>query len=261
MANGLELDQGQLGGPTVRALFRNLAVSRTAKPGANSELLALSSERKAVMSSGKRPGEPTPADTCDAQGAYNLPVLTGIILCGGRSTRMGADKGSLDFGGETMLARISRILSGVTGQVIIVGRRDQAGITTYDTVENEGPLGGIATALAASQTDLNLVVACDMPLIRPDVLERLVSMIGDADVCVAVNDEHASALCGVYRSRIAATAQALFDSGERRVMRLLDQVQTKRVEAALFRDLDPDLLTFKSLDTPDAYRDALKRLP
>jgi molybdopterin-guanine dinucleotide biosynthesis protein A len=75
---------------------------------------------------------------------------------------------------------------------------------------------------------------------------------------VAVVDGHASALCGVYRSRIATDAQALLDSGERRVMRLLDRVQTKRVDAAAFRDIDPDLRSFLSCDTPEAYQAALK---
>ena len=187
-------------------------------------------------------------------------MLTGIILCGGRSTRMGADKGSLAFGGETMLERITRILRGITNDLIIVGRRDQGAATVHDAIEDQGPLAGIAAGLNASTTDLNLVVACDMPLINPAVLRRLVAAIEDADVCVAVNDGHASALCGVYRARVAPTAQALFDSGERRVMRLLDQVQTKRVDAAVFRDIDPDLNTFKSCDTPDAYRSALRTL-
>ena len=89
-----------------------------------------------------------------------------------------------------------------------------------------------------------------MPLIKPEVLQRLVSLIDDHDACVAVADGHASALCGVYRSRIAPDAQALLDSGERRVMRLLDRVRTKRVDAAMFRDIDPDLETFISVDTP-----------
>lgn len=187
-------------------------------------------------------------------------MITGIILCGGRSTRMGADKGALPFGGETMLERITRILRGITTDVIIVGRRDQDAVTVQDAVEDQGPLAGIAAGLAASRTELNLVVACDMPLIHPEVLQRLATMIGDHDVCVAEADGHASVLCGVYRSRVAHAAQTLFDAGERRVMRLVDQVQTKRVDAALFRDIDPDLNTFKSCDTPEAYQSALETL-
>ncbi|MEO5741157.1 MAG: molybdenum cofactor guanylyltransferase [Vicinamibacterales bacterium] len=190
--------------------------------------------------------------------------VTAVVLCGGRSTRMGQDKGSLQFGDQTMLERILRIVRGIADDVIVVARRDQqvpASVTVvHDAVEDLGPLAGIASGLAASATDLNIVVACDMPLIKPEVLQRLLSMIGDHDACVAVADGHASALCGIYRSRIANDAQALLDSGERRVMRLLDHLQTKRVDAAVFRDIDADLETFISVDTPGKYADAVVRL-
>jgi molybdopterin-guanine dinucleotide biosynthesis protein A len=187
-------------------------------------------------------------------------ALTAIVLCGGQSTRMGSDKASLPFGNETMLERISRTVAEVADALIVVGRRDQDASTTYDAIEEQGPLAGIAAGLSASKTDLNVIIACDMPLIKPVVLQRLVSLIDNNDICVAVVDGHASALCGVYRSRIAGDAQALLDAGERRVMRLLDRVQTKRVDTAAFRDIDPNLDTFLSCDTPEAYRAALVRL-
>jgi molybdopterin-guanine dinucleotide biosynthesis protein A len=117
---------------------------------------------------------------------------------------------------------------------------------------------GIAAGLGASTSDVNVVVACDMPLIRPAVLGRLLELRGDADICLAVIDGHASPLCAVYRSAVAGVARDLLASGERRVMALLDRVQTKRVEAAVFRDLDPDLDSFVSCDTPEAYQ-KLKR--
>ena len=176
---------------------------------------------------------------------------------------MGQDKGSLPFGNESMLERIIRIAGEVAGDVIVVARTDQvvpsAVTVANDPVVDQGPLMGIATGLTASRTDFNIVIACDMPLINPLVLQRLVSMIEDDDACVAVVDGHASALCGVYRARLAKDAQALLDSGERRVMALLERVQTKRVDAAVFRDLDPNLDSFLSCDTPEAYRLALER--
>ena len=172
---------------------------------------------------------------------------------------MGQDKGSLPFGDETMMERIVRLVQDLADEVIVVGRRDQVGVTIHDAVEDQGPLSGIAAGLAASATDLNVVVACDMPLIRPAVLRRLLEAVDNNDACVAIIDGHASALCGVYRSRVAAEAQALLDSGERRMMRLLDRVQTKRVDAALLRDIDPELDTFVSVDTADKYQWALAR--
>ncbi|MDP2052016.1 MAG: molybdenum cofactor guanylyltransferase [Acidobacteriota bacterium] len=191
-------------------------------------------------------------------------TVTGIVLAGGLSTRMGRDKASLPFGTETLLERAIRIVGEVAGDVIVVARPDHAtppGIrVVHDPIANLGPLAGIAAGLSASHSDVNVVVACDMPLVRPEVLRRLIALREDADICVAVVDGHASPLCAVYRSSVAGVAQALLAGGERRVMALLDGVQTKRVEAALFRDLDPDLDSFVSCNTPEAYAAALVRL-
>ena len=196
--------------------------------------------------------------------------LTGIVLAGGRSTRMGQDKASLRFGHETLLARAIRIVGEVADEVIVVARpvedRDNPFLglpvrLVHDPIADLGPLAGIAAGLAASTSDLNLIVACDMPLIKPAVLRRLVELRGDADICVAVIEGHASPLCAVYRSSVAAAAQELLAAGERRVMRLLDQVQTKRVDAAMFRDLDPHLETFVSCNSPDELSAALKCRP
>lgn len=187
-------------------------------------------------------------------------ALTGIVLRGGRSIRMGRDKGALPLGDGTLIEHIVATLRTVSTDVLIVGRRDQEA-TVHDAIEDQGPLGGIAAGLAASKTDLNFVVACDMPLIKPAVLERLASLIGDDDICVAVVDGHASVLCGVYRSSVATHAQALLDAGERRVMRLLDRLKVQRVDAATLRDIDPDLETFTSVDTPEAYQKLTRTSP
>ena len=195
--------------------------------------------------------------------------MTGIVLCGGRSTRMGQDKASLRCGDETLLERAVRVVKEVADEVIVVARpvedRDTGGgnpffglpvVLVHDPIADLGPLAGIAAGLSASTTDLNIVIACDMPLIRAAVLRRLLDLRGNADICLAVIDGRASPLCAVYRSSVAVAAQQLLAAGERRVMRLLDQVQTKRVDAAVFRDLDPDLDSFLSCNTPEDLRKA-----
>lgn len=178
---------------------------------------------------------------------------------------MGQDKGSLALGDETLLQRAVRIVREVAGDVIVVARAGQeapAGVrVVHDPVEDLGPLAGIAAGLAASTTDVNVVIACDMPLIKSAVLARLVALRGDADICVAVADGHASPLCAVYRSTVAAVADELLAGGERRVMALLDRVQTKRVDAAAFRDIDPHLDSFVSCNTPEAYQKMKRSSP
>jgi molybdopterin-guanine dinucleotide biosynthesis protein A len=196
-------------------------------------------------------------------------MITGIVLAGGRSTRMGQDKASLVFGDETLLARSIRLVGSVADEVLVVARVSQGGSdpflglpvpVVFDPIEDLGPLAGIAAGLEASRTELNLIVACDMPLVNPAVLRRLLDLREEADICLAVIDGHASPLCAVYRRGVAITAQAMLDSGERRVMTLLDRVQTKRVDAAVFRDIDPNLDTFVSCNTPDELQEAARAL-
>ena len=178
---------------------------------------------------------------------------------------MGQDKASLIFGGETMLEHAVRVMHEVADEVIVVARGEQpmpTGVRViHDPIEDLGPLAGIVAGLSASATDLNFIIACDMPLIRADVLARLAQLRGNADICVAVADGHASPLCAVYRKHVGRVGQALLDAGERRVMALLDRVLTKRVDAAAFRDIDPNLDSFISCDTPEAFSAALKCRP
>jgi molybdopterin-guanine dinucleotide biosynthesis protein A len=143
----------------------------------------------------------------------------------------------------------------VAGDVFVVAAPGASflewpGRVVYDPVSHLGPLAGVATGLDASGTELNLIVACDMPLIKPAVLRRLVELCDEADICVAVAGGRASPLCAVYRRSVTAAARQMLDAGERRLMALLDRVQTKRVDAAVFRDIDPDLETFVSCNTP-----------
>jgi molybdopterin-guanine dinucleotide biosynthesis protein A len=190
-------------------------------------------------------------------------TVTAVVLCGGQSSRMGRDKAALPFGGETMLDRVVRLAGDVAGEVMVVAREGQAvpaGVTVVrDPVAGLGPLAGIAAGLGAITSDVAVVVACDMPLIRPAVLERLVASLGDHAMCVADVDGHPSVLCGVYRKDVAAVAQDLLQAGERRVTALLDRVTATRVDAATLRDIDPDLDTFFSCDTREAYQQALLR--
>jgi molybdopterin-guanine dinucleotide biosynthesis protein A len=197
-------------------------------------------------------------------------MITGVILAGGRSTRMGQDKASLPFGDETLLSRSIRLVGSVADQVMVVARANQGGVepflglpvpVVFDPIDDLGPLAGIAAGLGASTTELNLIVACDMPLVKPAVLRRLLALQGEADICLAVIDGQPSPLCAVYRRAVGAVAQDMLAAGERRVMTLLDRVQTKRVDAAVFRDIDPNLDTFLGCNTPEAYERALRAAP
>src|SRR5262245_10528748 len=94
--------------------------------------------------------------------------LTGFVLAGGKSTRMGTDKAQLDWHGRTLLTHMTDLLRGVTEDVLVVGRAPLP-----DRLPERGPLSGIATALETTSTDANLILAVDLPHLTQDFLKYL----------------------------------------------------------------------------------------
>jgi molybdenum cofactor guanylyltransferase len=184
-----------------------------------------------------------------------------VVLCGGRSSRMGRDKAALPFGPETLLTRVVRVAQAVADDVVVVGYTTQSmpdGVRVMtDPVEGLGPLAGLATGLAAVHGDRALLIACDMPLLAPALMRRLLAVAGDSDACVPLVDDVPMTTCAVYASRVLPRAQAHVADGTRSLRALLDGVSVRWVAPDELRDVDPDLLSFWDCDTPERYEAAL----
>lgn len=195
------------------------------------------------------------------------PTRGAVILCGGRSSRMGTDKASLMFGNETMLARVLRLLGPVVDQMIVVARPGQPvpplrGNTslTFDDVPDLGPLGGIAPGLRSLDAEVAYVTACDVPFLRPAFVEHMFERLGDHDVAVPRAEGYVHALSAVYRTSVYPIAERLLREGWRRPFYLFEEVDTLKVSEEELRAVDPELTTLANLNTPEAYEEALKRL-
>lgn len=186
-----------------------------------------------------------------------------IVLCGGRSTRMGRDKVSLPFGAETLVGRVARLVGEAVDEVVLVAREGQVlpgGLEAVrDPAEGLGPLAGIAAGLGAVRGERALVVACDMPLLRPAVVRRLLELSAGYDACVPVIDGFAMTTSAVYARAVAPLATALVAERRLRPLFLVEQVRTRYLGAGDFTDIDPDLESFRDCNTPERYADALRR--
>ena len=191
-----------------------------------------------------------------------MPV-SAIVLGGGRSIRMGRDKAALPFGPETMLARVVRAVLCVADDVVAVGGSRQRlphGVRVVpDPVEGLGPLAGLATGLAAVRGERALLLACDMPLVAPALLQRMLELAGDADACVPLVDGVPMTTCAAYATRVLPRAQEHLARGARSLRALLTDVSVRWVTADQLRQVDPDLLSFWDCDTPEQYGAALAR--
>lgn len=190
----------------------------------------------------------------------------GIILCGGRSSRMGTAKLALPFGPELMLQRIVRLLGEVCRPIVVVAAPEQslpelpAGvIVAHDRREGRGPLEGLAAALAAlpESAEAAYATSCDVPLLVPAFVRRMFDLLGDHRIAVPVSGGFQHPLAAVYRRGLVDLANELLASDRLRPAHLFDVVSTRRVEESELTDVDPQLNTLKNLNHPADYLAAL----
>ena len=190
----------------------------------------------------------------------------GIVLCGGRSTRMGVPKATLPFGPETMLQRVVRLLGTVVVPVVVVAARDQslpelpADVKiTHDEREQRGPLEGLRAGLKAlpDSVDAAYITSCDVPLLEPAFVTRMVELLGDYDIAVMEIDGFPHPLSAVYRRDVLPHVEALLEKDRLRPVFLFDTVRTRRVRPEEMISVDPQLRTLRNLNTREDYLAAL----
>lgn len=193
----------------------------------------------------------------------NVENVTGFVLAGGRSSRMGADKALLELGGQTLLARALDVAKQVTRQVSLVGDRNRfAAFATVieDVYPGRGPLGGIHAALMSTATELNLMLAVDLPFIGADFLRYLMQEAGRANAVVTVprGGGFLQPLCAVYRKEFGETAQNSLRAGKNKIGPLLDEVKTRVIEPEQLREAGFSMEMFRNLNTPAEWEAALR---
>ena len=165
-------------------------------------------------------------------------TVGGIVLCGGRSTRMGVPKATLPFGPETMLQRVVRLLDTVIGPIVVVAARDQQlpelpdkVIKAVDEREQRGPLEGLRAGLKAlpSSVDAAYVTSCDVPLLVPAFATRMIELLGDHDIAVMEIDGFPHPLSAVYRRSTLLQVESLLEKDKLRPVFLFEAVRTRRV--------------------------------
>ena len=192
----------------------------------------------------------------------------GIVLCGGKSTRMGTSKALLPFGPETMLQRVVRLLSSVVQPIAAVAAADQVlpelpldVIVTRDEREGRGPLEGLRAGLKAlpANVELAYVTSCDVPLLVPGFVHQMIELAAGYDIAVMEIDGFAHPLSAVYRRTTLPLVEELLAHDRLRPAFLFDAVKTRRVSPGEMT-ADPELLTLQNLNTREDYERALTRV-
>lgn len=191
-----------------------------------------------------------------------LSHASAIVLCGGRSTRMGRDKASLPFGDETLLDRTIRLLETVTSDIVVVAREGQVVPSAHqvvrDPVEGLGPLAGLAVGLRAIRGDRAFVAACDMPFLRPSLVERVIALSDGYEAAVPHIGGVLMTTCAVYGRGLAERADELIALGRRRLVDLVEHAHARLISDVELRAVDRTLESFRNCNTPDEYLAALR---
>lgn len=178
--------------------------------------------------------------------------IAAYLLAGGKSTRMGSDKGMLPFG-ETTFAETSRqVLQEVFDEVVVIANNpiyhESFSEVLPDLIPEQGPIGGIYTALSHSSKEYCFIASCDMPLLSSEAIRHFL------DHCYSDNRIHISAchyrnfpLPGLYHRSLLPQIKQAIECGERKLMYLFEQNPGERIDMSAYQN------EFLNINTPDDY--------
>lgn len=196
--------------------------------------------------------------------------ITGIILAGGKSTRMGNNKSLLKIGELTVIERVVDLIKPMFGKLILITNTpDEYSFLDLemhqDVYKNAGPLAGIHSGLVHSTTEKNFIISCDMPLMTREVITFLLDYTTKRPITIAKADSFIQQLCGVYSKIVIPLAEQIFNNNvsgderntdqKKRGCRVLELV--KLVDAEIidieknFKDYVPG--TFCNMNTPAEF--------
>jgi molybdopterin-guanine dinucleotide biosynthesis protein A len=185
-----------------------------------------------------------------------LPGLTGLVLAGGASSRMGVDKAALIVDGEPLARRATRVLGSVCGLVLVASgdghRLAWLGLPEVaDVHPGAGPLAGLIAGLEAIATPLVAVVAVDMPDASGAVLRLLAERAPGHDAAVPRTERGLEPLHAVYARAAAPALRAAFEDGERSVTSALERIDVVVVGPGDWASADPSGRFARNLNRPE----------
>jgi len=164
----------------------------------------------------------------------NKNKITGIVLAGGKSRRMGTEKGMLKFGGKHLIEHAIAVLEKLCDQIIISENSDTYDFLGYpvysDIIPNSGPMGGIYTGLMNSETELNLILSCDMPFISEELLNHLIDHNEGFDAVVPWHGSHKfEPLCALYNKSSLPILEQFIQNNNYKILDAFFELRTNKL--------------------------------
>jgi len=188
-------------------------------------------------------------------------AVAAVVLAGGRSTRMGADKAALLFGGRALVQHAVDAAAAVAGELVVAAAPGQSlpwieasppVRVLRDTDAYGGPLAALVTALGVVRAPVVLVLGCDQPLVRPALLRLVAERAAAGHAAVTpVSNGRPQPLCSAVRREALPLLRAMFEAGDRDARALTRLPGSIALPPAAWRDADPDGRSFLGVNTPE----------
>jgi molybdopterin-guanine dinucleotide biosynthesis protein A len=183
-------------------------------------------------------------------------VLTGAILAGGRSSRFGRNKAIEIFRGKRLIDWGIDSIRPFCDPILVVANDlslyfDVHATLVRDILSDQGPLGGIYTALLFSPHDWVFARATDMPFLVPELLTTMLGMRGNFDAVVPLLDGWYEPLFALYHRRCFPLIADVLETDERKIISFYKKIKVREVTERRWRTVDPQGLSFKNVNTPE----------
>jgi len=164
----------------------------------------------------------------------NKKDITGIVLAGGKSSRMGSDKGLIKIDNKTFVENVVAAMEPLVNEIIIVSNNpeyDQFGFyRVEDDIKDSGPLAGLYSGLKYSNSEFNLVLSCDIPIIKTEILEKLIEVdYKNFEVTQIESHNKTMPLIAIYQKQCMHKCLELLQQDERRLRVAVNQLKTKTI--------------------------------
>ncbi|ERM80331.1 hypothetical protein P872_13480 [Rhodonellum psychrophilum GCM71 = DSM 17998] len=175
------------------------------------------------------------------------------MLAGGKSSRMGADKGLVNLQGKPMLQHGIEVLQSIFSEVTLVSNNPEylrLGLRIIpDLIANKGPMGGIYTGLCDSPFEMNFFVACDMPFIRSQAIEYVLAKAKDGEITLAGIGGKSQPLFGIYPKIFREEIRKNIEHNQLKMMVLIQELKSFTLELDVL-GIDHEK-TFSNINTPE----------
>jgi molybdopterin-guanine dinucleotide biosynthesis protein A len=187
--------------------------------------------------------------------------MTGIVLAGGESRRMGRDKAFLKLNGVPLIEHALRALRGVFSKIIIVTNAPKLyvsydALVVTDAYDKQGPLTGIYSGLLHSTDEHNFVAACDMPFLNPGLISYMAGLAQGHDIVAPMVAGYLEPLHAFYHRRLLPVIEERLRDDARQIRGIYREARVLYVTETEIDRYDPERRSFKNLNTPEEYKEA-----